>query len=611
MPLKADFQFADLFLAFLRGVRFDLSTLAIVFILPVFLFLLPFGRKIFYILIDIYIYFSAFVMYVFLFGDLFYFEQAGRRTSLEIFIVGKNFGDVMQMGLGDYKLYLVFSLLIIFFIVIILGKTLRIKMSLANYKSTIQSFAIHIVSIITFLLLGITSIRGGLQEKPLMTSMAFNNNSMFLGNLTLNGAYTIINALYTNDHVKIPEGNREDSFRIIQKMYQNKSVALDDIEYPLMGTSLSTGQEKKYNIVIFILESFSAKDLTYFGSKVNAAPFLNKLIKKGYFFENAFATGQRSMAALPSIISSIPTLFGKLYINSAYQSNKQSAIGSMFDKRGYNTYFAYAAFDGSMGFSFYARIAGFKNVITQDYFKNSEKISDSTWGVYDHYTFLEMHRLFSDSKKPFASVIFSLHPHSPYQLPRGYKKYYPEDEPRSEFFNAMRYVDDSLRQFFRAAEKEDYFKNTIFIITADHVFGSRSGIERYHIPLLFYAPGIISSGKSTRTASQTDIIPSLIDLMNLRESYTSSGSSLFSDNTGKAFLDMSDLMGYVKDDYLLVVSKNNPVGLYNIQNDRDMQNNLVKKGNSSKTRIKEMNREWMAFYYSLVYSMVNNKFSEF
>lgn len=610
VPEETEFGLIDIILAFLSGIRFDLSALAIFFIIPFFLLLLPLRSKLYIKAVNFIIGVTTFVMYTFLISDLFYYAQAGRRTSSEIFIVARNFIDVMQMGFRDFYMHIGFSIFTIIVAIILLNKLLLKKPHKEAICINVRSFLYCSGLLILFLLFEITAIRGGLQEKPLMTSTAFNNNSLFLGNLSLNGAYTIVNALYANDQMKMPSGSRENSVRVIKQMYQNKAVQFTDSQYPLMAVNNPSGKEKKVNIVIFILESFSAKDLTFFGSKTNAAPFLHKLIQEGFLFENAFATGQRSMAALPSVISSIPTLFGKLYINSSYQSNNQAGIGTIFNRRGYNTYFAYAAFNGSMGFSFYSRIAGFENVITQEHFSGFSKLSDSTWGVYDHYTFLEMHRLFSESKKPFASVIFSLHPHSPYQLPKDYRKAFPESMQRADFFNSMKYVDDSLRDFFKAAKQSDYFDNTIFIITADHVFGPRKGIERYHIPLLFYAPGIIPAGTSKRTASQTDIIPSLIDLLNLREKYISSGSSLFREGAGRAYLDMSDLMGYIKDDYLLVVSQKNPVSFYDLKNDRSMQNNLIKDQVNYQERINEMNREWMAYYYAHVYSMVNNKFIE-
>jgi len=607
-PSENPVSICDAYLSFIVGMRFDAATISMIYLVFFLLLLIPVKRNLYYKIIQYLMFWAGAFLYGFIFGDMIYYPHAGRHTSAEIFIVIREWKDIIRMGVKDYLLVLFlgagFIIAILLVIRKIIIKNFQFERKTLNWKEIFQ----YSVSIVLVFLLGIIAIRGGLQRKPLMPAMAFHSENLFLGNLSLNGGYTILKALYQKDRLKMPPGDPQKSFIAITEIYRQKGVERTNPEYPFYVHRSSTGNPKKYNIVLFILESFSAKDLSLYGHPADATPFLHSISKKGFLFRNGFATGQRSMAALPSVVSSMPTLYGKLYINSSYQANRQTGLGTLLSQMGYKTFFTYAAFSGSMGFSSYAKIAGFEEIITKESLNAGKEMDDGTWGTFDHYTFSAMNQKYCESEKPFLSVIFSLNPHSPYSLPADYKKKYPPSHPNSDFFNAMRYVDDSLRDFFQLAEKEKYFKNTIFIFTSDHTFGEKNGMDRFRIPILFYAPGIIPPGESSRIASQTDILPTILEILDADVSYSGVGTSLFSPASGRGILDMGDLMGWVADDYLLVVSMEKITGLYNTKKDPFLGKNLIRES-SERKKMEAMRKDWESVHFALSYAIIRNRFA--
>ena len=68
------------------------------------------------------------------------------------------------------------------------------------------------------------------------------------------------------------------------------------------------------------------------------------------------------------------------------------------------------------------------------------------------------------------------------------------------------------------AKKQSWFKNTVFIIVADHC-ASSSGktqlpLDKYRIPALIYSPGFIQPAVYNKMVSQIDLMPTLFGLLN-------------------------------------------------------------------------------------------------
>jgi phosphoglycerol transferase MdoB-like AlkP superfamily enzyme len=421
--------------------------------------------------------------------------------------------------------------------------------------------------------------RGGLQGRPLRPADAFVHLTQAQGDFALNGVYTSFYALFHRSNFPV-RSDREAIARARALIAEPGDIFITE-ETPFYRIN-RRGTPLKKNVVFILLESWSAKRLGIFGDKSGATPFFDSLAARGWLLTNTFATGRRSIASLPSALSSIPTLYGSLYITSPHEQNFQRGMGAIFRDAGYSTYFTYAAKAGSMGFNAFARLAGFESIITRESFP-ADAAHDGVWGIYDHVMFERALADMRAAKKPFASVIYTLHPHPPFTLPPGYD-YFSETgagsrrNARAKYFNALRYSDETLRSFFAAAEKEPWFRDTLFVLMADHAFEEKQGRDSYHIPLLFYSPGFVPPRRDERIASELDVLPTIISLLRLPVAHASMGRSLEVSGERFAFIDIEHSGGFVTEkngeQLVLLFGSERYAGFYNMSRDPQWQSLL-------------------------------------
>ncbi len=563
-PPQSTFSVSELVIAFLIGLRFDNAIFFILNALPLLLLFLPIKQRWYATGVDVLLHLTFIYAVISLLSGFVYFGIAQKHPTIELRLIFSDFREVFFMALKSYWYVLLSYVAIVF-----LGWKLW-RWLFKPLPATL-SWRNSLVCVPLLLLITVISIRGGLQSRPLRPSMAFQNENMFLGNLALNSVYTSVTALFHKDRLPVPRRLSDELITgVWRRLLANNEKPLS-AEYPLWRTSQGNG-DKKLNVVVFIMESWSAADVGALGGRGDVTPYFDRIAAEGLLFTEAYATNTRSIESLPSIISSIPSVYGITYITSNFQTNSQRGLWAIYAALGYNTYFAYAAWPGSMGFDSYARQVGFRHIITRDSFPSGTP-QDGTWGIYDEITFLKMHELFAAETKPFAAVIYSLHPHPPYGLPEGRLKI--NHPKRSAFYTAMRYSDDALAAFFERAKQASYFKDTIFVITADHAFEQRPGRDSFRVPLLFYAPAHIKPGRQNRVASQLDILPSLMQLTKTGQPYSAAGKSLFDNTAAFSIFQKDSLMGYIEGDYALLADGEKPVALFNRHSDPEFTKNLI------------------------------------
>ena len=111
-------------------------------------------------------------------------------------------------------------------------------------------------------------------------------------------------------------------------------------------------------------------------------PFLDSLIEKSLFFENGFANGKLSIDAVPSTLSSIPSLMNNSLITSSYAINEVYALPKILKDNGYQTSFFHGAFNGSQNFDQYCKVAGFDAYYGKNEYEGPEAF-DGRWGIFD------------------------------------------------------------------------------------------------------------------------------------------------------------------------------------------------------------------------------------
>lgn len=303
---------------------------------------------------------------------------------------------------------------------------------------------------------------------------------------------------------------------LMKKELTTPSSTTEDREgLPYIRKINGGGKEKHYNVILVGVESLGASFMSRFGSPVPITPHLDALANDSLFFSNIYATGTRTVRGLEALTLSIPPTPGASIVRRNNNENLFS-IGKVFRDRNYETKFiygGYGAFDNMNGF-FAANGFG---IVDRTSFERDEYLLANIWGVDDESLFTkaikEADKSYKSQKKFFSFVMTTTN-HRPFTYPEG-RIDIPSHTSRE---GAVKYTDYAINKFLKDAQKKPWFHNTIFVIVADHGVGGRGTTEipmqQYHIPFFIYAPGIIKPQIIDRLASQIDVVPTVLAMLN-------------------------------------------------------------------------------------------------
>jgi phosphoglycerol transferase MdoB-like AlkP superfamily enzyme len=324
----------------------------------------------------------------------------------------------------------------------------------------------------------------------------------------LNSSFTFLQTIKRQSLPRDQYFSNKEMLKWIKSGYANQS---------LLEGHRPQGQP---NIVLIILESFA---LEYWGRPHHGkgyTPFLDELSKDSIFFNNAFANARRSIEGVGAIMGGIPALMNEPFISSQYLTNYFLGIGTWLQKKNYHTSFFHGAQNGTMYFDQFMKSAGVQHYYGLNEFPDPS-LTDGTWGIWDEPFLQWMNGKLSTFPQPFFTTVFTLSSHNPFKIPAEYQGKFPKGD--LDIHETIGYTDYSLRKFFESARKEPWFKNTIFIITADHTYkSSRPGYDNelgpFRIPLMIYSPGFqLPKVDENEVVQHADILPTILDLLGIEE----------------------------------------------------------------------------------------------
>ena len=208
-------------------------------------------------------------------------------------------------------------------------------------------------------------------------------------------------------------------------------------------------------------------------------------------------------------------------------------LGDLLGQYGYRVSLHHGASRTMEGFDGFRSLIGFDDYYSNEDFDDGgmqeEETWDGKWGIYDELFYQHGAKVFTDVGGPFAGVIFGLQPHDPFHIPPSRLPLFEKYTEETPYQRAMRYSDHSVEKFFEYARKQDWFENTVFFITADHTRFSLPGsfYESFHVPLLIYAPGLVEPQVRPEIGSHADILPTILDLLEISTPHGLMGRSLF------------------------------------------------------------------------------------
>ncbi|MBI5778498.1 MAG: sulfatase-like hydrolase/transferase [Planctomycetes bacterium] len=611
-----DVSAGEILWSFIYGLRFDISALLMINGALLLLYNFPgnpAARWPWFRLGLLLLFWLANLVFIGLnLSDYIYFPTIQRRLMSEIYTILPDILRMLPSTLLEYY-YMVLLLLaggagFVFASLWLFRKADK----LFAYSPNILKESAWLVVIILLLMLG---IRGGLQSRPIRPAHAFFSANRSTGYLTLNSSFTILRSLTQTNLPSYKLMPADEALKTVQAMLKADNEQILDPQYPFLRQRSSAGHPGKPNVVVFILESWTADYCQSVSGQSTAMPFFDSLTDQGMLFTNFLANGQRSIIAQTSILTSIPGFFStnlrgskKVMIGSQSEMNRFLGLGTILMKEGYATSFHHGAKTGSMGFDAYSRLAGFSNYYgKEDYPNLTASATDGTWGVWDEEFFLDSLRRMDGFKEPFCSVVFSLTSHDPFPIPERRQSLFSQYSNETKFQRVLRYTDYSLQQFFNAAQNKPWFKNTIFIITGDHTNYSRPNILRsyYHVPLLIYAPGIIKPQRCNQIGSQVDILPTILDLLSIPTVHASMGRSLL-DTTKTHYAVMTEGAYCVifDDCFVLLDDLEKTTGLFDYHADPYLKDNLLTRDPETARKLKH---HLYAYIQEVTYAITNDK----
>jgi phosphoglycerol transferase MdoB-like AlkP superfamily enzyme len=322
-------------------------------------------------------------------------------------------------------------------------------------------------------------------------------------------------------------------------------------EMPIQREVLTTGPAREMHVVMVSIESLGAEFVEALGGKPGLTPNLERLGREGLWFSHLYATGTRTVRGLEALTLSVPPTPG-LAIPMRPNHRGLFTLGGALKLKGYDPlyiYGGYSYFDNMK--SFFAG-NGYTVVDRSDIPK--EKVDFATiWGVADENLFTkaleEIDTRVASGKRVFAHVMTTSN-HRPFTFPAGRI----DLASGSGRPGAVKYTDYAIGKFMAEASTRAWFKHTLFILVADHtsIARGRSDLpqERYHIPMVWYAPGVIARGTYDRVMSQIDIAPSIMGWLNVPYRSEFFGRDIFHDTPGNSrfFMTNYQAVGYVQDD---------------------------------------------------------------
>ena len=318
-----------------------------------------------------------------------------------------------------------------------------------------------------------------------------------------------------------------------------------EISYP--------GKEKRYNVMMITIESFSASFMTRFGNESNITPNLDTIAQQSLLFTNFFATGTRTVRGMEALTLSLPPTPGYSIVKRPNNENMYS-LGNVLRSKGYDTNFIYAGYGYFDNMNYFFGNNGY-NVVDRKSFKDKEVNFENAWGVCDEDLFTKAAQVADKAYakgKPFHNFIMTTSNHRPYTYPEG-KIDIPSHTGRS---GAVKYTDYAIAKFLRESKNKPWFKNTLFVIVADHCASSAGKtalpVKKYHIPLMVYAPGILKAEENSTLASQIDFAPTVLGLLNMNYTSKFFGKDILWEEPERALLGTYQKIAMLRNNMLTV-----------------------------------------------------------
>jgi phosphoglycerol transferase MdoB-like AlkP superfamily enzyme len=383
------------------------------------------------------------------------------------------------------------------------------------------AWPVRLATAVAMLLLAAMGARSTLGHRALNPAMVAFSSDPTVNELPLNSTYSVLYAAKE----WLTESDGAEMYgkmpwpQVLQEVRAQTGLpasAFTDPRIPTLAARTPAWRGQPRNLVIILEESLGAQFVGSLGG-LPLTPNIDALGKEGWKFEHLYATGTRSVRGIEAVLTGFTPTPAEAVVKQPLSQGDFFTIARVLSRRGYDATFYYGGeshFDNMRGFFL---DNGFTRIIEQKDFKDPAFVG--SWGVSDEDLVRRADREFRalhEAGKPFFGLVFSSSNHDPFEYPDG--RIQPYDQPRQTRNNAAKYADYAIGEFFRLAKASPYWRDTVFLVVADHdsrVFGKNLvPIANFHIPAIVLGAGVVPRS-DRRIVSQVDLPPTLLSLLGI------------------------------------------------------------------------------------------------
>lgn len=491
---------------------------------------------------------------------------------------------------------------------LLLNKTGILRNTFSN-KGSIRIRAVYAIPVllIGFLLLGV-----------MKNKQADFSNNLVVNELGKNGVFSFFAAFRANEldyDIFYPKLDDKEAYILLKKELLQENQQYTSEQWDNINRITKGENEIRPNIILIAIESFSGDFLKAFGSKDNITPNYDSLANQSIFFTNLYATGTRTVRGMEALMLCVPPTPGNSIVRRPNNEHIFS-IATILRQKNYHPYFIYGGdgyfdnmnnFFGGQGFDIVDRDRG--NPLSDKIDTHRYNISDkevrfeNAWGICDEDLYKQAIKYADKSNNantPFFQFVMTTSNHKPYTFPEG-----RINLPQGDRNAAVKYTDYALGKFIAEAQQKPWFKNTVFVIVADHCASSAGkweiNIDKHHIPAIIYnLPH--EPEKIGRLVSQIDLMPTLFGYLHWNYNTALYGKDIYQMKAGeeRAFIGNYRTLGLLKENLFTQIDDRKRVKQFSVS-ERD------KSLSETKNQNKELVLQTIAYYQTASERFKNGK----
>ena len=481
-------------------------------------------------------------------SDAMYFVDAGRHVSYEMRDVVADASGLLMTALTQHGLFILASiftgLLVLSVLIFILTRVLSAFTGKAGFSLPFNLQFEVVFFLIVFI--SVVLVRGGFGGLPQSVITAFKIGDARQAIVAMNGTYSIVYGVLNSSkevqpvEVKVPEG--VDVEAVMRELYPQHPVKNENQQ----------AKVQPYNLIFLFLEGWPAELMSSYGYDLKTTPFFDSLLEKSLAPQGIIAGGTRTTEGLFTTLCSQQNPLGATVAQSSLQNFEYECLPHILKKQGWHTAFFQGTHEDTSGTGAFAQSLGMLHSYAKEHMEEG-RYEHNYWGAHDPDIYDFSLDKIDDMPQPFMVGINTNSTHDK-ELPKGVEPHFDNTRGHDKKINILHFADQALAEFFDKIKDKPYYENTVFVLLSDHTSGKRSNAQsRYFIPGIIYAEKLVAANKLSRYASQRDLAPTVLDILNIEASDSFSGQSLLRSEEDVYFSEYysAGSIGWLSDDLMV------------------------------------------------------------